>query len=312
MSKKIPHGESALFVNGVYRNVFLEILKATGKNPNRVYYLQPYSGRTIQSLKNNPPSPDSPLTIYASTTVQRNEIAFQAEIIGWFDKQSLFNSENDTIREAIINDLNLYQPNEGGLYRKHKETFCANLIVVRNLRLLPKPFPVGLLFKVSDGKALKNRTQSGGWSLVYKFQSDIQNFDVISKDVFDEHFESEVLKSSKSKQIDRQTRLLNANPIPTKSAVLSNAFNRNSDVVAEVIFRANGICELCHQPAPFAKASTGEPYLEVHHWIPLADGGHDTIENAAALCPNCHKQAHFGLNKEYIKIHHSLPQSTKI
>jgi len=55
--------------------------------------------------------------------------------------------------------------------------------------------------------------------------------------------------------------------------------------------------------------STGMPYLEVHHWTPLAEGGLDTIENAAALCPNCHKQAHFGEHKEFIRMKHALPPS---
>ena len=39
----------------------------------------------------------------------------------------------------------------------------------------------------------------------------------------------------------------------------------------------------------------GTPYLEVHHKIPLAKDGEDTIENAEALCPNCHREKHFGI-----------------
>jgi 5-methylcytosine-specific restriction protein A len=34
--------------------------------------------------------------------------------------------------------------------------------------------------------------------------------------------------------------------------------------------------------------------LEVHHKIRLADGGFDTVENAIAVCPNCHRQCHHG------------------
>lgn len=33
---------------------------------------------------------------------------------------------------------------------------------------------------------------------------------------------------------------------------------------------------------------------EVHHKVPLSAGGDDTVENAIALCPNCHRKAHFG------------------
>ncbi len=59
-------------------------------------------------------------------------------------------------------------------------------------------------------------------------------------------------------------------------------------VIAEVLKRANRKCELCKANAPFLKASDNSPYLEVHHWILLSEGGEDTVENSSALCPNCH------------------------
>jgi len=69
---------------------------------------------------------------------------------------------------------------------------------------------------------------------------------------------------------------------------------RNPDVIAEVLERANGICEYCGNPAPFNRASDGTPYLEIHHKKPLSQGGDDSVENAVALCPNCHREDHFG------------------
>ncbi|AWV01316.1 hypothetical protein DM992_11800 [Burkholderia sp. JP2-270] len=54
------------------------------------------------------------------------------------------------------------------------------------------------------------------------------------------------------------------------------------------------ICGGCGKPAPFQRKSTGRPYLEVHHVLPLAQGGHDTVANAIALCPNCHREQHYG------------------
>lgn len=60
--------------------------------------------------------------------------------------------------------------------------------------------------------------------------------------------------------------------------------------------RAHGICDLCDLPAPF-KDKKGRPYLESHHVIWLANDGADTIENAVALCPNCHRKMH-SLNLE--------------
>ncbi|WP_240698763.1 MULTISPECIES: HNH endonuclease [Vibrio] len=64
--------------------------------------------------------------------------------------------------------------------------------------------------------------------------------------------------------------------------------------MAEVLLRAKGTCERCKSPAPFTRKSHQTPYLEVHHIIRLADGGKDTIENTLALCPNCHRELHFG------------------
>jgi 5-methylcytosine-specific restriction protein A len=54
---------------------------------------------------------------------------------------------------------------------------------------------------------------------------------------------------------------------------------------------AEGICQLCGNPAPF-QDSNGRPYLESHHIIWLAAGGADSVDNTIALCPNCHRKMH--------------------
>lgn len=48
----------------------------------------------------------------------------------------------------------------------------------------------------------------------------------------------------------------------------------------------------CNSEAPFIRRTNGSPYLEVHHKTPLAEDGEDTVENAIALCPNCHRELH--------------------
>lgn len=45
--------------------------------------------------------------------------------------------------------------------------------------------------------------------------------------------------------------------------------------------------------APFLRKKDNSPYLEVHHIITLANGVDDTVENAIAVCPNCHRELHF-------------------
>ena len=66
---------------------------------------------------------------------------------------------------------------------------------------------------------------------------------------------------------------------------------RNPYVAEYAKRRANGRCQLCGNPAPFAD-SNGKPYLESHHLVWLANGGTDTIDNTVALCPNCHRKMH--------------------
>lgn len=43
------------------------------------------------------------------------------------------------------------------------------------------------------------------------------------------------------------------------------------------------------------------PILEIHHVDRLADGGPDVPANAVALCPNCHREAHYGDRADAIR-----------
>jgi 5-methylcytosine-specific restriction protein A len=88
---------------------------------------------------------------------------------------------------------------------------------------------------------------------------------------------------------------LNASPrLPEKVARLVESFKRSPYVVAEVLHRAAGVCGSCLKAAPFARKKDGAPYLEVHHRRQLAHGGEDTVANAIAVCPNCHRELHYG------------------
>ena len=97
---------------------------------------------------------------------------------------------------------------------------------------------------------------------------------------------------------DRAARLAAADPMPKSTTVTATVYLRNPDVVATVLVRAGNTCEGCAKPAPFLRLSNGSPYLEVHHKHRLADLGPDTVENAIALCPNCHREAHHGVERE--------------
>lgn len=109
--------------------------------------------------------------------------------------------------------------------------------------------------------------------------------------------DSQVTKALADSSEARALRLRESAKIPEQFVVMTRVFKRNPDVIAEVLLRANGVSEGCHNPAPFLRAD-GRPFLEVHHQQPLAAGGADTVENATALCPNCHRERHYGASSE--------------
>jgi predicted HNH restriction endonuclease len=111
---------------------------------------------------------------------------------------------------------------------------------------------------------------------------------------FEEELQFELEKIKKLTNAEIIKKLKESNPIPKKTIVTQNVFKRNPIVIYEILKRANGKCENCKKSSPFLKDKDNTPYLEVHHKIPLSENGEDTIENAIALCPNCHRHAHFG------------------
>lgn len=74
-------------------------------------------------------------------------------------------------------------------------------------------------------------------------------------------------------------------------------FVRNQYVVAGALIRAKGRCELPGCKTVLFRKDDGQPFLEVHHVDPLAEGGVDELGNAAALCPMCHRELHFGRDR---------------
>jgi 5-methylcytosine-specific restriction protein A len=87
----------------------------------------------------------------------------------------------------------------------------------------------------------------------------------------------------------------NGNHRPASTTTQITQYHRDAAVKAWVLQKAGGKCDCCQLPAPF-KGSDGEPFLEVHHVRHLAESGPDTVTNAVALCPNCHRELHYGDN----------------
>ena len=96
---------------------------------------------------------------------------------------------------------------------------------------------------------------------------------------------------TKSIQDLREAALSQSHRKNTPKEKKETAYYRSQALKLYVIARSNGICEGCGISAPFQSKSG--PYLECHHVHRLADGGPDHPENVVALCPNCHRRAHF-------------------
>lgn len=280
---------SALFINGVYESVLLEILSAQEARRGGFSYLQPHKGQVIAMLRRENPSTSKPIRLYASTTANLSSICYTAEIVGWSDKRELLVHQSDEIR----NHLRELQQDELDLFDGAQEgaTQAINIIVIQNLKRLENVYSTSLLTKRSDGLPLQKRTRPGGWSEVNSL-GDLLSLPVETRSHVDSCLTRQIADSLKLSNSERASRLKKAQRYAERVQIISIGYRRNADVIAAVLLRANGICERCKANAPFTRRSDGSPYLEVHHWKPLSDGGPDIVENAGALCPNCHREVH--------------------
>lgn len=76
------------------------------------------------------------------------------------------------------------------------------------------------------------------------------------------------------------------------------AYFRALEIKDKVLLRSKGVCELCGETA--FKTHRNTLFLEVHHVVPLCKGGVDELWNVVAVCPNHHREAHFGLRRAKI------------
>lgn len=87
--------------------------------------------------------------------------------------------------------------------------------------------------------------------------------------------------------------------LPTQKQVTTQAFVRDPAVRSKALNRAAGKCEYCGVDGFLMP--DGRRYLETHHVDPLSEGGPDTLENVAAVCANCHRKAHYGIDRLAIR-----------
>lgn len=85
----------------------------------------------------------------------------------------------------------------------------------------------------------------------------------------------------------------------------TTTYKRNRQVAINAIVRNGYECEIDPSHNLFLKKD-GRKYIEVHHLIPMSaqkdfekDGiSLDIEENICCLCPNCHREIHYGRNKK--------------
>lgn len=109
------------------------------------------------------------------------------------------------------------------------------------------------------------------------------------------------IKTSESQSLNdlRKNAIASSSASSNATERKVKARERSQKIKEYALKRADGKCEFCEENAPFFN-SKGEPYLEVHHLEKLSDSGPDHPEWVAALCPNCHRESHYGRNKENI------------
>lgn len=113
---------------------------------------------------------------------------------------------------------------------------------------------------------------------------------VVSEDLTkkrDENQEKEAVKLSDQELYERAKKIKNAG----QRKVTTTVYERHIHVSEYVKRRAKGRCDLCGNSAPF-NDRRGNPYLECHHVHWLSRGGEDSIDNAVALDPSCHRKMH--------------------
>jgi 5-methylcytosine-specific restriction protein A len=219
--------------------------------------------------------PDDPVAVFIKVTLSGgkypNQWISDDDILKYYLK-----SRNDVFDEAYVENATIIKNPEIPVYAFARNTTQG-------------PFQLVGLFRNAQV-----HTEQGGakWFELHNITASAKQ--PITEQQLDLDLKRKVDQSGKGDQKSRLARLKLAPKKPSEVVIISRAFLRNPDVIAEVLARANGECEGCFMPAPFIRNSDASPYLEVHHKLPLAAGGEDTVENAVALCANCHRKEHYG------------------
>jgi 5-methylcytosine-specific restriction protein A len=150
---------------------------------------------------------------------------------------------------------------------------------------------------VNSGTRRLDENPDASASSVRRRQLDPEPWTVISYDddgthtlmrgrVFDEFADQHTLAELSSSVATRRERIV-------------SAFDRGAATRAAVRRRSRGKCEYCQ--AQGFRLPDGRIYIESHHIVPLSEEGLDQLSNMIALCPNHHREAHYGQNRNELR-----------
>jgi 5-methylcytosine-specific restriction endonuclease McrA len=88
---------------------------------------------------------------------------------------------------------------------------------------------------------------------------------------------------------------------PERKKVETSTYNRNHAIVVYVQERSGFKCEVDSCNYQGFEKEDGTKFIEVHHLIQLSENGEDSIDNAVAVCPNCHRLLHYGKDRKSLR-----------
>lgn len=193
--------------------------------------------------------------------------------MGKVGDQDLNAAQNKTLNESNHNGVAVF------LFEVFEEN---NYIYRGQVQLVEQPYQQN---QIDDTGILRNV-----W--IFPVKSITEKKVSVDKEILDKNYKKKEkrIKKLSDKELEEKAKQSQSFK-PSVRYTTSQTYERNPYVTEFAKRRANGVCELCDQVAPF-KNKQNEPYLETHHIEWLSNGGSDTIENTVALCPNCHKKMH--------------------
>lgn len=137
------------------------------------------------------------------------------------------------------------------------------------------------------------KTKTTVASLLHELKFEITDYETDITPMDDSYSPEEISEHASSLSYETLKYIAESQNInkPKKTTSSVTSFSRNEYISEYARVRANGLCQLCGQKAPFNRRD-GSPYLESHHIIWLSRGGADSTDNTVALCPNCHRKMH--------------------